>query len=69
MGSVYAEPIGNIVEHKGSATLTREQGEELVVTPAFIPDVELNDTAETENGRMHVSYKHLRAHETKAKLV
>ena len=56
MGSVYAEPIGNIVEHKGSATLTREQGEELVVTPAFIPDVELNDTAETENGRMLIEF-------------
>lgn len=56
MGSVYAEPIGNIVEHKGSASLTREQGEELVVTPAFIPDVELNDTAETENGRMLIEF-------------
>ena len=56
MGSVYAEPIGNIVEHKGSASLTREEGEELVVTPAFIPDVELNDTAETENGRMLIEF-------------
>jgi len=56
MGSVYAEPIGNIVEHKGSATLTREQGEELVVSPAFVPDVELNDTAETENGRMLIEF-------------
>ncbi|NCV17695.1 MAG: hypothetical protein EBW42_02680 [Rhodobacterales bacterium] len=56
MGSVYAEPIGNIVEHKGSATLTREEGEELVVTGAFIPDVELNDTAETENGRMLIEF-------------
>ena len=56
MGSVYAEPIGNIVEHKGSASLTREEGEELVVTSAFIPDVELNDTAETENGRMLIEF-------------
>ena len=56
MGSVYAEPIGNIIEHKGSASLTREEGEELVVTPAFIPDVELNDTAETENGRMLIEF-------------
>ena len=56
MGSVYAEPIGNIIEHKGSASLTREQGEELVVTGAFIPDVELNDTAETENGRMLIEF-------------
>ena len=56
MGSVYAEPIGNIIEHKGSASLTREEGEELVVTGAFIPDVELNDTAETENGRMLIEF-------------
>ena len=57
MGSVYAEPIGDIVEHKGAATLTREAGEELVVTGAFIPVVELNDTAETENGRMLIEFK------------
>ena len=56
MGSVYAEPIGNIIEHKGSASLTREEGEELVVTGAFVPDVELNDTAETENGRMLIEF-------------
>ena len=56
MGSVYAEPIGNIIEHKGSASLTREEGEELVITGAFIPDVELNDTAETENGRMLIEF-------------
>ena len=57
MGSVYAEPIGDIIEHKGAATLTREAGEELVVTGAFIPAVELNDTAETENGRMLIEFK------------
>ena len=57
MGSVYAEPIGDIIEHKGAATLTREAGEELVVTGAFIPVVELNDTAETENGRMLIEFK------------
>lgn len=56
MGSVYAEPIGNIVEHKGSASLTREQGEELVVSGSFIPEVELNDTAVTENGRMLIEF-------------
>ena len=56
MGSVYAEPIGNIVEHKGSASLTREQGEELVVTESSIPEVELNDTAETENGRLLIEF-------------
>jgi len=56
MGSVYAEPIGNIVEHKGSASLTREQGEELVVSGAYVPEVELNDTAVTENGRMLIEF-------------
>ena len=56
MGSVFAEPIGNIVEHKGSASLTREQGEELVVSGSFIPEVELNDTAVTENGRMLIEF-------------
>ena len=56
MGSVYAEPIGNIVEHKGSASLTREQGEELVVSGSFIPEVELNDTAITENGRLLIEF-------------
>ena len=56
MGSVYAEPIGNIVEHKGSASLTREQGEELVVSESSIPEVELNDTAITENGRLLIEF-------------
>ena len=57
MGSVYAEPIGDIIEHKGAASLTREAGEELVVSDASIPVVELNDTAETENGRMLIEFK------------
>ena len=56
MGSAFAEPIGNIIEHKGSASLTREQGEELVVSGSFIPEVELNDTAVTENGRMLIEF-------------
>ncbi len=56
MGSAFAEPIGSIVEHKGSASLTREQGEELVVSGAYVPEVELNDTAVTENGRMLIEF-------------
>ena len=56
MGSAIAEPIGNIVEHKGSASLTREEGEELVVSESSIPEVELNDTAITENGRMLIEF-------------
>lgn len=56
VGSVSAEPIGNIIEHKGSATLTREEGEQLVVSEQNIPNVEINDTAETENGRMLIEF-------------
>lgn len=51
-----ADSIGSIIEHKGSASLIREAGEELVVTGAFIPEVEMNDTAETENGRMLIEF-------------
>jgi len=51
-----SDPIGAIVEHKGSASLIREAGEELVVSGAFVPDVEMNDTAETENGRMLIQF-------------
>jgi hypothetical protein len=51
-----ADSIGNIVEYKGDATLTREAGEEFVVTGAFIPDIEMNDTAETENGRIKIEF-------------
>ena len=51
-----ADSIGSIVEHKGSASLIREAGEELVVTGAFIPEVEMNDTAETEDGRMLIEF-------------
>ena len=56
MGSVLAEPIGDIKEYKGSATLTREAGEELVVSAANVPEVNINDTAETENGRMLIEF-------------
>ena len=51
-----ADSIGNIIEYKGDATLTREAGEEFVVTGAFIPDIEINDTAETENGRIKIEF-------------
>ena len=51
-----ADSIGNIVEYKGDATLTREAGEEFVVTGAFVPDIEINDTAETENGRIKIEF-------------
>ena len=56
LGLSAADSIGSIIEHKGSASLTREQGEELVVSGSFIPEVEMNDTAETENGRMLIEF-------------
>jgi hypothetical protein len=48
--------IGEIVEYNGDSKLVREAGEELVVTGAFLPAVELNDTAETTNGRMLIEF-------------
>ena len=55
-GVASASTIGSITENKGSASITREAGEELVVSPAFIPDIELNDTAETGNGRIKIEF-------------
>ena len=56
MGSVLAEPIGDIIEYKGDSSLERENGEELSVTGTSVPKVELNDTAITENGRMLIEF-------------
>ena len=58
MGSLYAsEPIGSISEHTGEAYLTRDlEKDALVVSGAFVPDVLLNDTAETKNGRMVIKF-------------
>jgi len=55
MGS-NAEPIGNIIEHKGSASITREAGATLEVSDTQVPDIVINDTAETENGRMLIEF-------------
>ena len=56
MGSVLAEPIGDIIEYKGDSSLERETGEELSITGTSVPKVELNDTAITENGRMLIEF-------------
>jgi hypothetical protein len=56
MGFVSAEPIGDITEFKGDASLTRQGGEELSVSQGSIPTIELNDTAETQNGRMLIEF-------------
>ena len=54
MGSVIAEPIGEVKELKGNASLAREDGTALV--PQIQTDIELNDTAETTNGRMLIEF-------------
>ena len=57
MGSLHAsEPIGSISEHTGEAYLTRDLDETPIVVGAFIPEVLLNDTAETKNGRMVIKF-------------
>lgn len=57
MGFAFAEPIGDITEFKGNATLTREEGDELIIgTLPTYPKIEINDTAETANGRMLIQF-------------
>ena len=55
-GFAFAEPIGDITEFKGDATLTRQGGEELSVSQTSVPTIETNDTAETANGRMLIEF-------------
>ena len=47
-------PIGEIVEHKGNGQIVREAGE--ILDLQNIPAIELNDTAETQNGRMLIQF-------------
>lgn len=56
IGLAYANPIGDIIEHKGSASITREQGEQLSVDDQSIPSIQINDTAETANGRLLIEF-------------
>ena len=55
IGSVSADSIGSIVEQSGSAQLKRQQ-EEIVVTAAYLPEIELNDIAETANGKLKIQF-------------
>jgi len=55
IGSVSADSIGSIVEQSGSAQLKRQQ-EEIVVTAAYLPEIELNDIAETANGKLKIKF-------------
>ena len=54
MGSVKADSIGDIIESTGVGKIVRQQ-EEIVVTGAFLP-IELNDVAETANGKMKIEF-------------
>ena len=55
IGSVSADSIGSIVEQSGSAQIKRQQ-EDLVVTAAYLPEIELNDVAETANGKLKIKF-------------
>ena len=57
VGSLHAsEPIGSISEHKGQAYLTRDLDTESIEVGTTIPPVLQNDTAETKNGRMVITF-------------
>jgi len=56
LGLSAADPIGNIVEHRGTGSITREAGVTLEVSDQQVPDIVINDTAETENGRMLIEF-------------
>ena len=55
MGSVQADPIGSIIEQTGSSQILRNE-ESLVVSPAYLPEIQLMDIAETANGRMLIEF-------------
>lgn len=54
IGSVYSEPIGEVVEQTGVTSLIRNQ-ENIVVSSASVP-VELYDSAQTAQGRMKLEF-------------
>ena len=56
IGSLHGEPIGEIVEYKGSAGLQRD-GESSIVSADREPEVLMYDTAKTQNGRMKIQFK------------
>ena len=54
IGSVHANPIGGIVESKGTGSLERENQE--VVEGTVGTEIQLNDTAQTAQGRMLIKF-------------
>tara|TARA_B100000287_G_scaffold317734_1_gene301472 strand:+ start:5220 stop:6353 length:1134 start_codon:yes stop_codon:yes gene_type:complete len=55
VGSVNADSIGEIIEEKGYAGLTRD-GDNTVILASEKPDVLMYDTAQTQNGRMKIQF-------------
>lgn len=56
INGVFADPIGDIIEQTGSAQIVRNT-DQLILTPDYLPEIELYDTAETANGRMLIEFK------------
>ena len=56
IGSLQGEPIGEIIEYKGSAGLQRD-GESSIVSANTEPEVLMYDTAHTQNGRMKIQFQ------------
>ena len=56
VGSVNADSIGEIIEEKGYAGLTRD-GDNTVILASEKPDVLMYDTAQTQNGRMKIKFE------------
>ena len=55
IGSVSADSIGSIIEQSGAAQIKRQQ-DELVVTAAYLPEIELNDITETGMGKLNIQF-------------
>ena len=55
IGSVSADSIGSIVEQSGSAQITRQK-QEISIDDTNLPEIELNDIAETANGKLKIEF-------------
>jgi|TARA_B110000483_G_scaffold212287_1_gene260582 hypothetical protein len=55
IGSVSADSIGSIVEQSGSAQITRQK-QEISINDTNLPEIELNDIAETANGKLKIQF-------------
>ena len=55
IGSVSADSIGSIVEQSGSAQITRQK-QEISIDNTNLPEIELNDIAETANGKLKIQF-------------